>query len=299
MRVLVTGVSGHVGIAVVRDLLEHGHEIVAFDKAPPRPEIREKCTLIYADITDRLAVLRAAQGCEAIVHLGSLANPHHGNNETLTHVNVCGTQYILAAAEANSIERVVLASSCCVFGLPFARHPIDPQYLPMNDDHPRLPQDLYGLSKVCNEETAAAYTRLCGMTTICLRLTGVRRFSNDLPPWFARMLEYTKYHKNCDLWTYVDERDTARAFRLSIEADVSGHHRLIIAARDSLTPYDIRDLAREHYPALAESVAHFKPHQSLYDTSRAEDVLGFVAQHSWRELPALQKIADEILAAQK
>ncbi len=298
MRVLVTGASGRVGACVTRELLDAGHEVVALDKNPLPDDARERCEVWYENITDRLALLRAARGCQAIVHLAALPNPSPHNDEILTNVNVAGTQYVLAAAEAHGIQRVVLASSCCAFGMVFPKHPFDPQYLPVDDNHPRLPQDLYGLSKLCNEETAATYTRRCGMTTICLRLTAVRHISSEMPPWFMRMFEYSNKHKSNEFWTYIDERDTARAFRLGIEADVEGHHCLIISARDSWTPYDIRELVREHYPQFSQSVENLAPDGVLYDTRHAEEVLGFVAQHSWRDVPEMKALADEILANQ-
>ena len=296
MRVLVTGVSGRIGGVITRELLEAGHEIVVFDKNPPPDDIRERCEIIYDDITDRLAVLRAARGCKSIVHLAALPGPGTHADETIMRVNVVGTQYVLAAAEAHNIKRVVIASSGCAFGLVFAKHKFDPQYLPMDDDHPRLPQDLYGLSKLCNEETAAAYTRRCGMTTICLRITAVMRTTGELHPWFRRMFEYSNSRRSDDLWNYIEERDLARAFRLSIEAPVEGNHNLIIAARDSWTPYDIRDLIREHYPSLSQYCDRFQADSALYDTRRAEEVIGFVAQHSWRDSPEMKQMADEILA---
>jgi nucleoside-diphosphate-sugar epimerase len=299
MRVLVTGIAGRIGALVARELLEAGHEIVGFDKNPPHEEFRERVEMFYDDITDRLALLRAARGCEAVVHLAALPSPGPHADETITRVNVVGTQYVLAAAEAHNIKRVVLASSGCVFGLVFAKHKFDPQYLPMDDDHPRLPQDLYGLSKLCNEETAAAYTRRCGMTTICLRITAVMRTTGELHPWFRRMFEYSNVRRSPDLWNYIEERDLARAFRLSIEATVEGHHDIIIAARDSWTPYDIRDLIHEHFPSLSQYCDLFEADSALYDTRRAEEVLGFVAQNSWRDSPEMKQMADEVLANQQ
>jgi nucleoside-diphosphate-sugar epimerase len=261
---------------------------------PPPSELRERVEIVYGNITDRLDLLRATEGCESIVHLAALPNPQRGNAETITQVNVVGTQYVLDAAEAHDIKRVALASSCCVFGLVFAKHQIDPQYLPMDEDHPCLPQDLYGLSKIANEDYAAAYTRRTGMTTIALRLTGVMRMTGERHPWYRRQFEHSNRWRSNDLWTYVEERDMARAFRLSIEAPVEGHHRLIIAARDSYTPYDVRDAVREHFPTLTEYCDRVGPHDALYNTSRAEEVLGWVPEHSWREVPELAEIAAKV-----
>jgi nucleoside-diphosphate-sugar epimerase len=233
--------------------------------------------------------LRAAEGCDAIAHLAAIPNPGAAD-DILFQVNVTGTQYILAAAEAYNISRVVLASSCCVYGFVFALHPLAPQYLPLDEAHPKLPQDLYGISKLLNEQTAAAYTRRTGMTTISLQLTTVMNFEDERASWRLRQLHYSNRMNTGELWGYIDVRDAARAFRLAVEVPREGSHAAIIAARDSFTPYDIRDLVREHYPSLAKYTDWFEAHSSLLDTRHAEEIMGFVAERRWRDVPKFAEI---------
>ncbi|MBC8101701.1 MAG: NAD(P)-dependent oxidoreductase [Cytophagales bacterium] len=287
MRVLVTGTSGTVGAQVAREFLAHGYAVRGFDKAPPRgDDLKQGIEVIYGDLTARFDLLRATEGCDAIAHLAAIPNPGHSDEEMFA-VNVTGTQQLLAAAEAHGIRRVALASTCCAFGIFFALHPFDPQYLPMDEKHPNLPQDLYGLSKLLNEETAAAYTRRSGMTTVSLRLTSVVRLNEDnrWRRWRKNNLQ-SDAERADDLWSYIDRRDAARAFRLAIENAREGTNTTaIIAARDSMTTLDIRDLVRKHFPALAEQVADLAPTACLYDTKTAEDAFGFVAEHLWRDEP--------------
>jgi nucleoside-diphosphate-sugar epimerase len=287
MRVLVTGTSGRVGSVTAREFLEHGYTVRGLDVRPAKEDLRDRIENVYVDLTDRLALLRAVEGCDAIAHLAAIPSPQMGE-ENIFATNVAGTQYVLNAAEAHGIKRVALASTCCAFGIFFALHPIDPQYLPMDEKHPALPQDMYGLSKLLNEETAAAYTRRCGMTTVCLRLTTVTDFQNPSwpwrPEWRRRALASDTDRRN-DLWSYVETRDTARAFRLAIENAPEGeHHTVILAARDSFTAHDIRHLVRQHFPALASQVEHLAPTDSLYDTTAAERVFGWVAENNWRDV---------------
>jgi nucleoside-diphosphate-sugar epimerase len=174
--VLVTGTGGRVGSYVAREFLAHGYAVRALDRVPPPDDLRPRVETVYADLADRLALLKAAEGCDAVAHLAAIPSPGRGD-ELMFQTNVTGTQYLLEAAEYHGIRKFALASTCCTFGIYFALHPIDPQYLPMDEKHPTLPQDLYGLSKVLNEETAAAYTRRSGMATVCLRLTTVFDFT--------------------------------------------------------------------------------------------------------------------------
>ena len=291
MRVLVTGVAGRVGAQTAREFLDAGYTVRGLDRNPAPPDLRGRMEMVYADLSDRMALLRAADGCEAIAHLAAIPNPGH-SDDMIFQTNVTGTQYIFAAAEANGINRVAIASTCCTFGLYFALHPIDPQYLPMNEAHPTLPQDLYGLSKVLNEETARAYTRRAGMTTAALRLTSVTNLEHARNQHWLRRHLTSDHDRRNDLWSYIDVRDSARAFRLAIENAVTGTHTTaIIAARDSYTACDIRHLVARHFPALREQVAGLSPSASLYDTSLAEEAWGFVAQHGWRDLPEIADLA--------
>ena len=304
MKILVTGTGGRVGSAVARDLLEHGHSVRALDVAPPRRKLREwiaengahdRIETIYSDLTNRLQLLKAAEGCDAIAHLAAIANPGQ-RDDVIMHTNVVGTQYVLEAAEVNGIARVALASSCCAFGIFFAPREWEPLGFPVNETHPCLNQDLYGLSKVFNEQTAAAYTRKSDMTTVCLRLTTVVNLERGRHEWWRRrQLENSGQHKERDFWSYIDLRDAARAFRLALTAEISGHHTLIIAARDSLTPHNLHDLARLHFPTVPLDTDSVTPHGSFYDTSQAEEVMGFVAQHSWRDESELADITPEPL----
>jgi nucleoside-diphosphate-sugar epimerase len=294
MRVLVTGTAGRVGSETAREFLAHGYTVRGLDTRPPDDDLRGKIETVYVDLTDRLSVLRAVEGCDAIAHLAAIPSPGRGE-ENIFPVNVSGTQFIFAAAEAHGIKRVAIASTCCTYGIYFALNEIDPQYLRVDEKHPTLPQDMYGLSKVLNEETAAAYTRRCGMTTVSLRLTTVVHFdSGDGRRWWKRWLASDEDRRN-DLWSYVEVRDAARAFRLAVENAPEGtNHTAIIAARDSLTAHDIRHLVRKHFPALAAPVENLAPTDSLYDTTMAERAFGWVAQLNWRDLPDMAELKPEI-----
>jgi nucleoside-diphosphate-sugar epimerase len=300
-KILVTGTGGRVGGAVARDLLDHGYEVRALDVLPPRPYLREherhaSMETVYADISDRLAVLKAAEGCDAIAHLAAIPHPQNREHELMV-TNVAGTSYVLEAAEAHNIKRVVLASSCCAFGLVFAKNDIDPQYFPLDESHPCITEDLYGLSKRVNELNAEAISRRAGITTVSLRLTTVVDVSStEHMHWRKRHLARSGGWKSKECWTYVDERDTAEAFRLSLTADITGYHVLIIAARDTFSPHSPVDLARHHYTSIPMDDERVRAQNCLYDTSLAEKTIGWVAKTSWRDIEELREVEAEPLS---
>lgn len=287
MRVLVTGASGNVGRYVAREFLERGYTVRCFDRTAALEELRGRVEAVYGDLRDRYALFRAVEGCEAIAHLAAIPHPQAGEDEIFP-VNGTGTQWLLDAAEAFGVRRVALASTNCTYGFVFARHPVEPQRLPLREDHPLLPQDMYGLSKVLNELTAAAYTRRCGMTTVALRLTTVVYLDRiERLRWWKAGLKDDGYRR--DLWGYADARDVGRAFRLAIENAPEGTHTVAnLAARDALTALDIRELVKRHLPARAAEVEGLSPEASLFDTRCAAEAFGFVAEHSWRSVPELK-----------
>ena len=85
-----------------------------------------------------------------------------------------------------------------------------------------------------------------------------------------------------NLWTYVDTRDVARACRLALEVDISGHEACFVAARNSFMKHDTAALLREFYPE-AEIRSKLVGNQSLLNTAKAKAMLGYEAKYSWED----------------
>lgn len=121
MLVLVTGGTGLVGGAVVRELLVRGLRVRALVRpgadltnlgAPPRPGIE----LAEGDVLDRPSVERALDGCRAVVHTAGIASIGKEPRARLLAVNAGGVETVLGAALAAGVERAVLTSSASVLG---------------------------------------------------------------------------------------------------------------------------------------------------------------------------------------
>lgn len=293
MKILVTGAAGTVGSQIARELLDNGHEVRALDVAPIAADLQGRVEMIYADISDRLAMLGAVAGCEAVAHLAAITHPSRGAELEIFEPNVVGTHYVLAAAEAHGVGRVALASSCSIYGAPFAKNPFHFDYLPVDEAHPQRAEDLYAVSKAANELTAAAISRRSGMATTCMRINLVQNFRGKHMHWHKRQLEHSHNQRSADFWHYVEVRDVARAFRLALERVESGHHTPIIVARDLWTTHSPRDLIARHYPELErflDSGWDFERF-GFYDSRPAEELFGFVAEHLWRDVPELVEAA--------
>ena len=142
-RVVVTGGSGKAGRAVVRDLLEHGYDILNVDLAPPA---ERRCPFIKADLTRPGEVFETLRGFDAVVHLAAIPAPGLLTEEATFRTNIESTFNVFAAATSLGLQRVVWASSETTLGLPFERE--KPAYAPIDEQHPLYPESSYALSKV-------------------------------------------------------------------------------------------------------------------------------------------------------
>lgn len=123
MKVLVTGATSQLGAAVARQLLERGDDVRSFQRGAsddPWEQVR-------GDIRDADAVLRAATGVDAIVHLAAKVSVT-GAWPEFEATNVAGTQHVVDAARAAGVSRLVQVSSPSVahFGSSLVAADADP-----------------------------------------------------------------------------------------------------------------------------------------------------------------------------
>lgn len=273
-KICVTGASGRAGRVTVRDLLEHGYEVVATDAAAPKEDLG--VPLLRADLTDYGQAIEVLHGVDAVVHLANIPAPGiHTPVSTFT-ANTGMNYNVFTAATTLGLQRVVWASSETTLGLPFD---VPPRYAPIDEAHYPYPTSSYALSKVTAETLAGHFAAWSGIPFVALR------FSNILGPAdYERFPSYWQdtTARKWNLWGYIDERDAAAASRLALEADVTGASSYIIAAADTVMNRASAELLREVFPRtpLAKEIGEFETLLSI-DSARA--VLGFDPQHSWRD----------------
>jgi farnesol dehydrogenase len=109
MRVLVTGGTGYLGRASVRAFHQRGHDLVVFARSATRSGLPG--TLVDGDVRDRVAIERAAAGCDAISHSAALVSIWRRRSADFDEVNVGGVRNVLAVATSLKIRRVLYTSS--------------------------------------------------------------------------------------------------------------------------------------------------------------------------------------------
>ena len=274
-KIVVTGGSGKAGRAVVKDLLEHGYEVLNVDLLPPRERL---APYIQTDLTDLGQTFEVLQGADAVVHLGAIPAPGIQPEGATFRNNTLSTYNVFNAAVSLRMQRVVWASSETVLGLPFDRE--QPAYAPIDEGHPPYPESSYSLSKLVGEVMAQQFNRWSGIPFIGLR------FSNVMEPQdYARFPEFSKdaQLRKWNLWGYVDARDVAQSCRLGLEANITGAEVFIIAAADTVMDRPNRTLLAEVFPnvPIRGEVGEF---DTLLSIKKARQLLGYEPQYSWRTL---------------
>ncbi|MEO8898233.1 MAG: NAD(P)H-binding protein, partial [Candidatus Dormibacter sp.] len=110
MRIAITGGSGFVGGHTARALLARGDDVVLIARRdhsaliPDSPQV----TWLQADIDDEIALGRAVEGCDAVVHCAGI-NLERGS-QTYDRVHVQGTEAVVRASRAVGVKRIALVS---------------------------------------------------------------------------------------------------------------------------------------------------------------------------------------------
>ena len=166
MRILVIGGAGYIGSHVARAFLDRGYAVTVFDNFQTglRENLFTDAAFVHGDIM-RPEQLRAAMagGFDGCVHLAALkaAGQSMLKPELYSESNIAGTINILSQASAAGISLVIFSFSAAVYG--------SPQYLPMDEDHPKEPENFYGFTKLEIERLLEWYDRLKGMRYASIR----------------------------------------------------------------------------------------------------------------------------------
>ncbi len=287
MRVVVTGSAGRLGQHVAELLPRHDHQVVSLDASPGSGTEP-------VDLTDPDAALRALEGAEAVVHLARERFPYteqglydraaqtwqapdvSGDSRRFQR-NVAMTYNVLAASASLKIPRLVIGSSLAVYGLYYPLRPALPDYLPIDESHPRRPQDPYGLTKLAGEELCEALARRSDGCIASLRFAGI---ADDAV--YQRLIKRRQDPMIRGLgsfWSYIDVRDAATACRLALEATFEGHEAFNICAPATYLTTPTRTLLAQHLLDVRQVAFQADENYCCYASDKARETLGFSPRH--------------------
>jgi len=171
-KVLVTGGAGFIGSHLVDALVEQGCAVNVLDDLSSGnfaniAHHRKSIDFQQGDIRDLDTLRRMAAGCDVIFHQAAVVSVPQTVADPVgsAAVNDTGTLMVLEAARQASVKRVVLASSCAVYG--------DDPEIPKHEQMQVKPQSPYAVQKFTNELYAKLYAELYGLATVCLRYFNV------------------------------------------------------------------------------------------------------------------------------
>jgi uronate dehydrogenase len=158
--VLLTGAAGRIATALRGPLRERFETVILSDVGPVADVVANE-VVRPADLADFDAVRAAAEGADAVVHLGAV--PTEAPFAELAGPNLHGTYHVLEAARLAGARRIVLASSAHATGFYPAAHRLV-------GDEPVRPDSLYGVTKVFAEALGRLYADKFAMEIACLRI---------------------------------------------------------------------------------------------------------------------------------
>lgn len=163
MKILVTGGTGFTGKALVRRLLDDGHQVTALDfqEGLKTQELREwGAEVVIGTVTDRDVVDRCMKGVDAVQHLAAAFRQLNEPESYYWDVNVQGTRNVLEAALRENVKKFVYCSTCGVHG--------NVENPPGDEDSPINAADYYQQTKYEAEPIVKEYQQK-GMPTTILR----------------------------------------------------------------------------------------------------------------------------------
>ena len=290
MRILFTGGSGKAGRHAVAYLRDQGHRVLNVDLKPldlPGVDSRIIDITNAGQVFDVMASYAGFDEMEpgtgvprfdAVVHFAAVPRLLLTADSECYRVNTIGTYNILDAAVKFGIRKVIFASSETTYGVCFADGERKPDYLPIDEEHPVVPEDSYAMSKVVNEVTARSFQRRSGYDIYGLRINNViepHEYAQNFPEYLAN-----PDLRRRNIFAYIDARDLGQMVQRCLETDGLGYEVFNVSNDDHSVGLTSAELIETYYQGVP--AAEMGPHETFYANKKAKALLGFQPQYSWR-----------------
>lgn len=166
MNILVVGGAGYIGSHMVKRLGQLGCAVTTLDNLSSGHRDAVLCgEFIEGDLADRsmLASVLQPGRFDAVMHFASFIQVGESvQNPAIYYANnVSNTLNLLDAMRAAEVKRFIFSSTAATFG--------EPRYTPIDEQHPQVPINPYGRTKLMIEQVLEDYDRAYGLKSVCLR----------------------------------------------------------------------------------------------------------------------------------
>lgn len=228
MLVLVVGGCGFIGSHVVDSLLRKGTRVRVFDRQAERyraavPGVDYR----FGNYLDRMALIDAMAGVDAVIHLVSTTMPGTANFDPQADIqgNLIGSISLIEAMLSLDIRRIIyLSSGGTVYGIP--------DQVPIPETHPLRPINSYGIVKVAIEHYIEMYRRTRGISPVVLRASnpyGPRQAHVGVQGVVSTFLRRAQEHEPIEVWgdgsvqrDFIHVGDLSELCALAVGSDAEG-----------------------------------------------------------------------------
>lgn len=218
---LVTGGSGFFGSLVVRDLISQGHKVRVIDTWKDR-SLPSSVEFIQGDVRDRLLLKEILKDIKIVHHTAALV-PLTKSGKEFWNVNVEGTESVASCVRESKVKKMIHLSSSAVYGLP--------TYLPISENTPHSPVEIYGRSKSAAELAAIEVFRNEEDRLIIIRprtILGEGRLGifQTLFEWIRNDLPIYTIGNGQNLFQFIHAKDLLNAYMKIIETNGYGAYNV-------------------------------------------------------------------------
>lgn len=284
MKVMITGGAGFIGQHIAQKLTEVGCEVCVFD-------IRGPCKygkFVKGDVFNFSRLKKVTEKHDVIVHLVGLPDARVAQEEPMKSfkLNVLSLQNVLEACRLGN-KKIIFPSTAAVYGVT--------QDLPINENHPLNPNNVYSWHKFVCEKLILTYAQNFNMDYVILRLFNVYGRGNrgviySFVDRAKRGLPIEIFGaEQCRDFVYAG--DVADAFYSSIIREEANKKIINIGSGKGIKIKEILQMVQKIFPnaKVIFKESKFVEYDSIADISLARALLDFRPQTSKKMMEKIIK----------
>lgn len=275
LEVLVTGGAGFIGSNLIDALVQKGNRLIVYDNFDDyyggkeanlrHHQNNRNVRQIRADILDYDSLVKAAGDVDLVFHLAAQPGVRYSleNPVKTSSVNFMGTVNVLRAVGKSRGRKLVFASSSSVYG--------NPQYMPIDENHPTNPISVYGITKLAAEKLCLSLGESWGLSVVVVRYFTVygprQRPDMAIFRWVAQMIDQkplTVYGDGEQMRDFTYVEDTVRGTVLAA-SNMGADGRIFNIG--SGTVHKLKDIIRIMQDIIGKNRAEIS-----YEDSKSGDV---------------------------